>query len=38
MKTLADDAVPVVQSSEQIDKVMNVWAKNMPESFITIGS
>lgn len=38
MKTLADDAEPVVQSGDHIDEIMNVWARNMPESFMTIGS
>jgi catechol 2,3-dioxygenase len=38
MKTLPDDAKPVVQSGDHMDEIMNVWARNMPESFMTIGS
>ena len=38
MKTLSDDAEPVVQPGDRLDEIMNVWARNMPESFITIGS
>jgi catechol 2,3-dioxygenase len=38
MKTLPDDAEPVVQSGDHLDEIMNVWARNMPESFMTIGS
>jgi catechol 2,3-dioxygenase len=37
MKALADDAAPVVQRAH-LHKVMNVWAPNMPDSFVDQGS
>jgi catechol 2,3-dioxygenase len=37
MKALARDAKPVVQRTD-LHKVMNVWAQNMPESFVAQGS
>ena len=39
MKNFADDAQTVViDVTGRVDEVMNVWATNMPESFMTIGS
>ncbi len=37
MKALAEDAPPVVQRTD-LHKVMNVWAANMPDSFVNQGS
>ncbi len=39
MKEYADDEPPVVLGPpEDMSKAMNVWDRNMPESFMTIGS
>jgi catechol 2,3-dioxygenase len=39
MKRFADDAETVViDVTGSVDEVINVWAKNVPESFMTIGS
>ena len=39
MKSFANDAQTVViDVTGRVDEVMNAWAKNMPESFMTIGS
>ncbi len=40
MKVLRDDAATVIldMAGPQVAALMNVWATNMPESFMTIGS
>jgi catechol 2,3-dioxygenase len=39
MKVIPEDAsTAVVDATGRVDEVMNAWAKNMPESFMTVGS
>jgi hypothetical protein len=39
MKIYADDATPgVLDGTANIPDMMNLWASNMPETFMTVGS